>query len=129
MPFMAEDAWEGKITRLYRHDCESFAWALLWICCHYDNGKEINNAPLSELITYDYIRCFKKNTPFSLSCDTSVQPLRMNSFGSLQENFSFGHLTIEPGEDRHGQKVEPTTNEVLNIYRHGPENTGFVNVL
>jgi hypothetical protein len=64
MPFMAldlltKDAWEGKIERRYRHDCESFAWVLLWICCRYDNGKEISNAPLSGIITHSYNECFK----------------------------------------------------------------------
>jgi hypothetical protein len=65
MPFMALDlltkeAWEGKIARLYRHDCESFAWVLLWICCRYDDGEEIRNAPLGELKTHDYWDCFVK---------------------------------------------------------------------
>jgi hypothetical protein len=44
-PFMALDlltdaAWDGKIERLYRHDCESFAWVLLWVCCRYEGGKQ-----------------------------------------------------------------------------------------
>ena len=65
MPFMAIDmltkeAWAGKITRLYRHDCKSFAWVLLWICCRYDGGKEIPNPPLGEFITHDYNLCFLK---------------------------------------------------------------------
>ena len=52
MPFMAldfltEDAWDCKVPRLYRHDCESFAWVLLWICCRYVGGQKIHNAPLS----------------------------------------------------------------------------------
>jgi len=63
MPFMALDllaykAWKGEIEQRYRHDCESFAWVLLWICCRYEDGKEIPNAPLSELITDDYNRCY-----------------------------------------------------------------------
>ena len=50
MPFMAldlltEDAWAGKVQRLYRHDCESFAWVLLCICSRYDNGAQITNPP------------------------------------------------------------------------------------
>jgi hypothetical protein len=33
-PFMAldlltDEAWDGKVERLYRHDCESFVWVLL----------------------------------------------------------------------------------------------------
>jgi hypothetical protein len=64
MPFMAldlltENAWDGMVERRYRHDCESFAWVLLWICCRYDNGKEIRNAPLSRFITHSYVGCFE----------------------------------------------------------------------
>jgi Fungal protein kinase len=72
MPFMAldlltDEAWEGKVARLYRHDCESFAWVLLWICCRYGNGKEIDDPPLNELITHDYNECLqKKNNIFEL---------------------------------------------------------------
>jgi Fungal protein kinase len=63
MPFMAfdlltDEAWDGKITRLYRHDCESFAWVLLWICCRYEDGKEIHNPPLGQFITGSYNQCF-----------------------------------------------------------------------
>jgi hypothetical protein len=68
MPFMAldlltDEAWEGKITRLYRHDCESFAWVLLWICCRYEDGKEIPNPPLGQFITGSYNQCFEKKRP------------------------------------------------------------------
>ena len=64
MPFMALDlltknTWDGMVERRYRHDCESFAWVLLWICCRYDNGKEIRNAPLSRFITHSYVDCFE----------------------------------------------------------------------
>jgi Fungal protein kinase len=73
MPFMAldlltEDAWAGKVERLYRHDCESFAWVLLWICSRYDNGAEINNPPFNEFITSDYSQCYKEK----LTCGTKI---------------------------------------------------------
>ena len=63
MPFMAldlltKDAWAGKVERLYRHDCESFAWVLLWICSRYDNGAEIKNPPFNEFITSDFMQCY-----------------------------------------------------------------------
>jgi Fungal protein kinase len=63
MPFMAldlltKDAWDGKVKRLYRHDCESFAWVLLWICCRFEDGKEIHEAPLSNFITDDFEVCY-----------------------------------------------------------------------
>jgi hypothetical protein len=64
-PFMAldlltDEARDGKVERLYRHDCESFAWVLLWVCCRYEGGKQINNPPLSELTEGDHNQCFKE---------------------------------------------------------------------
>jgi hypothetical protein len=35
--------YESGVPRLYRHDAESFAWVLLWICGHYDNGSMVDN--------------------------------------------------------------------------------------
>ncbi|KAH9990119.1 hypothetical protein BJV77DRAFT_963577 [Russula vinacea] len=45
-------AWVArrKVERLYRDDCESFAW----------DGKEIRNAPLSKLNALNYRECFEK---------------------------------------------------------------------
>ncbi|KAF8881760.1 hypothetical protein BD779DRAFT_995636 [Infundibulicybe gibba] len=46
MPFMALDllrgpaTWHGHVEREYRHDAESFAWVLFWICCGYQDGVE-----------------------------------------------------------------------------------------
>jgi hypothetical protein len=62
MPFMAldlltDEAWDGKIMRLYRHDCESFVWVLLWVCCCYEDGKEVPNPPLGQFITGSYRQC------------------------------------------------------------------------
>ncbi|KAF9498467.1 hypothetical protein BDN71DRAFT_1443306 [Pleurotus eryngii] len=50
MPFMALDlltapGWMGQVERLYRHDCESFAWVMVWICGRYDSGQEILQPP------------------------------------------------------------------------------------
>lgn len=86
MPFMAldlltNDAWDGKIARLYRHDCESFAWVLLWISCRYENGKEIRNPPLGEFITSDYNRCFEgKHAIISKLKDIAATPSYENSW-------------------------------------------------
>ncbi|KAF8875561.1 hypothetical protein BD779DRAFT_209435 [Infundibulicybe gibba] len=61
MPFMAfdllqEPAWHGHVEREYRHDAESFAWVLLWICCGYKNGAEIRPRPrpLQDLIQHNF---------------------------------------------------------------------------
>jgi hypothetical protein len=65
MPFMAldllnKDAWEGKVTRLYQHDCESFMWVLLWVCCSFDNGEETVKPPFLKFVTNDYDQCRKE---------------------------------------------------------------------
>lgn len=64
MPFMALDlltkkAWEGKVARLYRHDCESFAWVLLWICARYENGKEIPDPPFEKWRAHCFTECLQ----------------------------------------------------------------------
>src|ERR1700733_166262 len=75
MPFMALDlltknAWAGKVERLYRHDCESFMWVLLWICARYDHGVEIEDPPFSEFITSDHLQCRKEK----IACDSEINP-------------------------------------------------------
>jgi len=87
MPFMAIDlltkkAWDGEIERRYRHDCESFAWVLLWICCHYDKGKEIPNAPLHEFII-SYNQCFLEK--YAISAKLPVIDLTNEDSSSDEE--------------------------------------------
>ena len=73
MPFMAldlltEGAWAGRVKRLYRHDCESFAWVLLWICSRYDNGAEIEDPPFNQFITSGFEQC----RAMKLDCRTTI---------------------------------------------------------
>jgi hypothetical protein len=122
MPFMALDlltdaAWEGKVTRRYRHDCESFAWVLFWICCRYDGGKEISTPPLNELITGDYNQCFKeKHTIFSRIDHIVATPSYKtiwNASVALLHLFLMQRLDQEmrvPGSE---PLKEPTINEML----------------
>ncbi|KAF8877380.1 hypothetical protein BD779DRAFT_1448596 [Infundibulicybe gibba] len=65
MPFMALDllnasAWKGHVKREYRHDAESFAWVLLWICCTYIDGDEIPRRPLQCFIQRDFSATYKE---------------------------------------------------------------------
>ncbi|KAJ7592400.1 hypothetical protein C8J56DRAFT_1161612 [Mycena floridula] len=65
MPFVAlqllDDAgWKGEIRRLYRHDLESFAWVLFWICSRFSNGQEQRRGPLEAFITKDHEECFSR---------------------------------------------------------------------
>ncbi|KAF8871145.1 hypothetical protein BD779DRAFT_1478399 [Infundibulicybe gibba] len=57
MPFMALDLLQTQnpnMKREYRHDVESFAWVLLWICCTYENGEEIRERPLQAFTQPDF---------------------------------------------------------------------------
>ena len=77
MPVMAldlltKDAWTGKVERLYRHDCESFVWVLLWICSRYDNGAEIKNPPFNQFITSDFLQCYEKKH----TCGTEISKIK-----------------------------------------------------
>ena len=99
MPFMAldlltEEAMEGRIERLYRHDCESFAWVLLWICCRYDDGKEIRNAPLSELNTHDYWQCFVKKFSIFRTIVEITPTALYERFWPAARSLLFGHSYI-----------------------------------
>jgi Fungal protein kinase len=78
LPFLALDlladkAIDGPIARLYRHDAKSFAWVLLWICCRYEGGHEIHDAPLQDLVRTHYKQCFEKklSMPFTI---TTIRP-------------------------------------------------------
>jgi hypothetical protein len=44
---------QESIPRLYRHDAESFAGVLLWICANYENGKE-RASPLPLLVDWNH---------------------------------------------------------------------------
>jgi hypothetical protein len=139
MPFMAldllvDEAWGGKTTRLYRHDCESFAWVLLWICCRYNGGKEISNPPLGKFITYSYEDCFcaKYSIPYRLRY--------INPTPSYERFWPAANVLLSwPFHRRHDQDVrallsgkvleEPTIPGVIEIYRNALEECGFGDVL
>ena len=72
MPFLALDllnerAFEGLVPRLYRHDAESFAWCLIYICICMGKDDEgrirtINPHPLSSWFTRTTDSYASKNT-------------------------------------------------------------------
>jgi serine/threonine protein kinase len=69
MPFMALDlltkrGMEGQVKRLYRHDSESFAWVLLWICGRFEHGNEIENPPFQEWLNCGYNECRRASMDF-----------------------------------------------------------------
>ncbi|KAL0066237.1 hypothetical protein AAF712_006667 [Marasmius tenuissimus] len=44
----------GGVAREYRHDCESFAWVLIWVLGRYRNGAQIENPDFSNWRSPDY---------------------------------------------------------------------------
>ena len=134
MPFMAldlltKDAWDGKVRRLYRHDCESFAWVLLWICCRYEDGKEIHEAPLSKLITDDFEVCYAEKLAYhrGLAATTSYEPY-WRAVMDLVNWSLYRHLKAEHNQTSRepaAPEEEPTIHEVIEIYRNILEKRGF----
>ena len=71
-PFMAIDLLQAigsdkNVARLYRHDAESFAWVLLWICTRYNKGLLIESAPLEEWTTMTFRQCADNKANIKLS--------------------------------------------------------------
>ncbi|KAF6764618.1 hypothetical protein DFP72DRAFT_868702 [Ephemerocybe angulata] len=72
--FMAGDlltaeAMEGKVTRLYRHDFESFLAVLVWISLRYNNGERVPCPRLDGWAQGDFRRCYayREDTYTSIS--------------------------------------------------------------
>jgi Fungal protein kinase len=127
MPFMAldlltKDAWDGKVKRLYRHDCESFAWVLLWICCRYENGKEIHKAPLSEFLTGNFKVCYAMKLAYH-----SLEPVATTSYKLywLVVTDLLRRSAVNQLQEPTAHEEEPTTGEVFEIYRNILEKRGF----
>jgi Fungal protein kinase len=137
MPFMAldlltEDGWAGKVERLYRHDCESFAWVLLWICARYDNGAE-NKAPFKEFITSDFQQCYEKKH----SCGQTIPKIQPTAsyvrFWAAAAELIFHVLdqmsATERNKFRGAPRHEPTIDEVVHGYQDVLKNAGFNDAL
>ena len=127
MPFMAldlltQDAWDGKVKRLYRHDCESFAWVLLWICCRYKDGKEIHDAPLSEFLTGNFKACYLNKLGYH-----SLEPVATTSYEPywLVVTDLLRRSIVNQVQEPTAHEEEPTTGEVFEIYRNILEKRGF----
>lgn len=66
LPYSSLEHWQGHITRLYRHDLESFIWLLPWAALNYPERLRID--PLHPLlrpwVTGNYETCFRKKCVF-----------------------------------------------------------------
>jgi Fungal protein kinase len=137
MPFMAldlltKDAWAGKVERLYRHDCESFAWVLLWICSRYDKGAEIEHPPFKEFITSDFSLC----CVMKRSCDLTIRQIKPTA--SYQNYWRAAYELVFHVLDkmaaanrvltRGAPRLEPTDDEVVRDYQDVLKQAGFNDV-
>jgi hypothetical protein len=134
MPFMAlelltEDAWAGKVERLYRHDCESFVWVLLWICSRYDNGAEIDNPPFDDFITSNFLQCSR----YKRTCEETI--LKLAPRKSYENDWPAAielvyHVVSQQYASRTGKfasapRIEPTNDEKVRDYQGRLKDAGF----
>jgi hypothetical protein len=78
IPFMAMDlltdeAIEGKVEHLYRHDAESFIWVLTWVSLRYENG-ELKGKSLNGWLKVDAIGCHSEKSSFLVSGRFNAKP-------------------------------------------------------
>jgi Fungal protein kinase len=125
MSFMAldlltEEAWAGKVERLYRHDCESFAWVLLWICSRYDNGAEIKHPPFKNFVTSDFEQYYEKKHSCGKTIKTTKPTESYQDYWRAAVRLIFHVLkqTSAVDEDTFegAQRLEPTDDEVVRDY-------------
>ena len=67
LDLLTPDGRQGWIEHLYRHDCESFAWVLLWICFRYEDGKPIARPPFDDFKTSNLDQCRQAKLKVDLS--------------------------------------------------------------
>ncbi|KAF8875297.1 hypothetical protein BD779DRAFT_1563794 [Infundibulicybe gibba] len=132
MPFMALDllekpAWNGEVRREYRHDAESFAWVLLWICCTYRNGKELPIRPLQGFIQRDFNTTYEKKLAMSRRLDDgSLEPTAsyrkeyFTAASNLLIGYGIRHFTKRPRHkdskaDMDGADAESVSRELAAI--------------
>jgi len=132
MPFIAldlltDEAWEGKIARQYPHDCESFAWVLLWICNRCNSGKDICNAPLGELIT-PWLLVLQLQKFCILSMIITPTSSYEQFWLAAQELLGWP-LDWRYAKDWRGPQQEPKIDDVVQIYCNALEKKGSSRVL
>ncbi|KAF6758692.1 hypothetical protein DFP72DRAFT_807706 [Ephemerocybe angulata] len=79
--FMAGDlltykAMEGKVTRLYRHDFESFIAVIVWVSLRYNNGEHVPCPRLDKWAQDEFILCCasREDTYDSIMCRRFDRP-------------------------------------------------------
>ncbi|KAF6744603.1 hypothetical protein DFP72DRAFT_1018696 [Ephemerocybe angulata] len=60
MELLSQDAMDGLVPRLYRHDFESFIAVLVWVVFRYRDGKLVPDPPLEDWVQNQYDMCAAK---------------------------------------------------------------------
>jgi hypothetical protein len=122
-PFIALDlltkkAWDSKVERPYHHDCKSFIWVLLWVCCCYEGGKQINNPPLSELTEGNHNHCFEKKLAI-LSRQHHIHPTSSyEKYWGVAIKLPKWPLMYWVQQDADIAPLEPNMNKIIDILYH-----------
>ncbi|KAF5326292.1 hypothetical protein D9611_000677 [Ephemerocybe angulata] len=81
MELLTQDAMDGLVPRLYRHDFESFIAVLVWVVFRYRDGKLVPDPPLEEWVQNQFEMCgVKRKRTFdhisnrSLAGPTALSP-------------------------------------------------------
>ncbi|KAK7051274.1 hypothetical protein VNI00_004774 [Paramarasmius palmivorus] len=89
---LTDNAMNGEVQKVYRHDAEAFAWVLLWILGRYRDGKQLDQGRLfdswAEQVSFAEINT-KRSTAFTSIMNKKAdfpQPLSNNFRG---EAFGF----------------------------------------
>jgi len=62
---LSQEAIEGKVEHLYRHDAEAFIWVFTWVCLRYEDGKLLSQGrPLDDWLKVGATRCRKEKSDF-----------------------------------------------------------------
>ncbi|KAF8318065.1 uncharacterized protein EI90DRAFT_3158646 [Cantharellus anzutake] len=111
MPFMALDllsveALKGSVLRLYRHDSESFAWCLIYICICMDKGDDgkiltISPHPLSSWFkSPDNCRNSKQNEETANLLKKAPLHQRYRNFAAALHKYWIGRYYRQTAAER-----------------------------
>ncbi|KAK1218474.1 hypothetical protein PQX77_018800 [Marasmius sp. AFHP31] len=94
--FMAKElltrySMNGNTTRVFRHDCESFAWVLIWVLGRYNEGGMIEAPHFDDWKDTDYTKVSDARESFRDEYDGQCFSLRNTSLpnGLFADAFTF----------------------------------------
>ncbi|KAG0698935.1 hypothetical protein DFH29DRAFT_834252 [Suillus ampliporus] len=97
VPFMAidllsQEALDGEVEHVYKHDAESLMWVLAWVCLRYEGGKLLGKGrPLDEWLRVDAIGCSKEKAHFLF---VKLSGTNLRPTGSHEENWKIARSCL-----------------------------------